>query len=97
VTSRPARRFEPEAAVRALLVVVLHVGREQLLEMASPEDHHTVEALGSRCADPPLGIRVRLRRPPRSADDLDALGLEDLVEARSEALVAVVDEEADRL
>ena len=34
---RPARRFEPEAAVRALLVVVLHVGREQLLEMASLE------------------------------------------------------------
>jgi hypothetical protein len=41
--------------------------------------------------------------PPRcagnsrsSADDLDPLGLEDLVEARSEALVAVVHEEADR-
>jgi hypothetical protein len=64
--------------------------------MASPEDHHTVEALGSHGADPPLGMRIRLRRPPRGADYLDALGLEDLVEARSEALAAVVDEEADR-
>ena len=72
-----------DAQVRALLVVVLHVGREQLLEMASSEDHDAVEALGSRCADPPLGIRVRLWRPPGSADDLEALGLEDLVEARS--------------
>jgi hypothetical protein len=30
------------------------------------------------------------------SDDLDALSLEDLVERRSEALVTVVDEDADR-
>jgi hypothetical protein len=29
--------------VRALLVVVLDVDAEQLLEMASPDDHDTVE------------------------------------------------------
>lgn len=48
-----------------------------------------VEALGSHGADPSLGICVRLRRAPGSADDLDPLGLEDLVEARRKALVAV--------
>jgi hypothetical protein len=82
--------------VRALLVVVLHVGSEQLLEMASSEDHDAVDALGSHGADPSFGICVRLRRTPGSADYLDALGLEDLVEGRPEALVAVVLEEADR-
>jgi hypothetical protein len=64
--------------------------------MASPEDHDTVEALGSHGADPSFGICVRLWRPPRGADDLDALGLEDLVEGRPEAIVAVLHEEADR-
>jgi hypothetical protein len=83
--------------MRALLVVVPDVGREQLLEMPSSEDHDTVEALGSHRADPSFGISVRLRRPPGRADDLDALGLEDLVEGRPEAFVAVVNQEADRL
>ena len=72
VTSRPARRFEPEAAVRALLVVVLRVGREQLLEMTSPEvkgtnspigplSWHSSASLSIICHGPPP---VLLRRVP---------------------------------
>jgi hypothetical protein len=51
--------------VRALLVVVLDVGREQLFEMASPEDHDAVEALGSQGADPSFGVCVRQSRQLR--------------------------------
>ena len=65
--------------------------------MAWPEDNYAIEALGPNRTDPALGISIRLRRPPGRADDLDPLGLEDLVEGRTEALVAIVHEEADEL
>jgi len=76
---------------------MLDVGGEEALEVAGSDDHDTVEALGAHRANPPLGIGVRSWGSPRSADDLDAFGLEDFVKGASEPVIAIVDEEADWL
>jgi hypothetical protein len=75
---------------------VLDVGRKHPLEVTSAQQHGAIEALCPYRADPSFGIGVRLGGSPGRSDDLDALRFEDLVERRSEALVTVVDEEADR-
>ena len=80
----------------ALLVVMLHVGRKQLLQVTSAKHHDAIEALGSDGADPSLGMGFRFRGSPGRSDDLDSLSREDLVEHGSEAVVPVVYEKADR-
>jgi hypothetical protein len=50
-----------------------------------------VEAIGAHGAHPALGIGVRVRRPHRRLDHVDALAAEDLVEAAAEPRVAVMD------
>jgi hypothetical protein len=76
-----------------VLVVVAAVDTENVLEVAASENEDSVEAVGAKRAHPAFGVGVRVRRPDRRADDLDALGAEDLVEGVRELRVAVVYEE----
>jgi hypothetical protein len=77
-------------------VVVLDADAQDTLELAAARDQEPVEALAADGADPALGERVRVRRPKRGADDLDAFVLEDVIERAAELAVAVVDQEPDR-
>jgi hypothetical protein len=82
--------------MRPMAVVVVDVDAEHLLELSPADDQDPVEAVAADGADPALGERVRLRRPKRCADDLDAVASEDLVEDTAELAVSVVNQEADR-
>ena len=77
-------------------VVVVDVNVQDALKLSATDDQQPVEAVAPDGADPALGKRVRLRRPKRGADDLDALAFEDVVEGATEFAVAVVDQEANR-
>ena len=79
--------------MRAVLVVVCDVLRQDLLEMTPTEDEEPIEALPAHGADETLGHRVRARRPSGRLDDPGALGTEDLVEAGRELRVPVPDQE----
>ncbi len=77
-------------------VVVVGKGPENPFEMSPVGDQGPVEALSAHGADEALGDRVGLRCLDRGADDLDALGPEDLVERATELGVVVADQEARR-
>jgi hypothetical protein len=62
-----------------------------MIELPAAEDQDPVEALVPQTAHPALGVSVGVRRPDRCADDPDALGLEDGVEA-DELAVAIATE-----
>jgi hypothetical protein len=74
------RRPLSQRAVRAVLVVVRRVGREDVVEVTTADDQEPVEALAADAADPTLGVRPRLRSPYGRFDDTDAFGMEDVVE-----------------
>ena len=82
--------------MRPMAVVVVDVDAEHLLELSPADDQDPVEAVAADGADPALGERVRLRRPERCADDLDAVALEDLVEDTAELAVSVVNRQPSR-
>ena len=82
--------------MRPVAVVVVDVDAEHLLELSPADDQDPVEAVAADGADPALGECVRLRRPERCADDLDAVASEDLVEGVAELAVAIVDHKAER-
>src|ERR1700691_687397 len=65
--------------------------------MPFAQEEHPVEAFGAERPDEPFGIGVRLRCPPRRAQDLDPLGPEYLVEDWAEPLVPVMYQVADRV
>src|SRR6266516_4854439 len=73
------------------------VDAEHLPEVAVAEDEDAVEAVGANRAHPTLGEGVRVRGLNWRADDLDALGVEDLVEGVAELRVAIMDEEPEWL
>jgi hypothetical protein len=75
---------QAERAMRPVGVVVLDVDTQDTLEVSAVCDQEPVEAVATNRADPALGVRVRVRRAKRCADDLDALALEDLVEGAAE-------------
>jgi hypothetical protein len=77
-------------------VVVVDVDAQDTLELSAAADQEPVEAVAANGADPVFGERVRLRRPKRGADDLDALAAKDLIERAREFTVAVVDQEPGR-
>jgi hypothetical protein len=77
-------------------VVVIDERSQHPLEVPAVGDQDPVEALSADGADEALGDRVGLRRFDRGADDLDALGTEDLVERAAELGVVVADQEACR-
>ena len=75
-------------------VVVVDVGAQYALELATACDQEPVEAVTADAADPAFGERVCLRSAKRSADDPDALAAESLVEGIGELAVAVVKSES---
>jgi hypothetical protein len=81
--------------MRPMLVVVAAVDAEHVLEMTAPDDEGPVEAVGADRAHPTLREGVRVRGLNWRADDLDALGAEDLIEGVGELGVAIVDEESE--
>src|SRR5712691_10723287 len=83
--------------MRPVLVVMAAVDAEHVLEVGAREDDDPVEAVGANGADPTLGEGVRVRGMYWRADDLDALGAEDLVEGVAELRVAIMDKEPKRL
>ncbi len=66
--------------MRPLIRVVAHVRTEHAIEIPTPLNEDVVQAFGADGPYEPLGESVGLRRSDRGADDLDALGPEDLVE-----------------
>jgi hypothetical protein len=66
--------------MRAMAVVVLHVGPEHAVEMPASEDEHPVQALRPDGSDPSLGEGVRVRSADRGEDHLGSFRAEDLVE-----------------
>src|SRR5262249_35904895 len=82
-----------ECAMRPVVVVVRHIRREDMLEMAAAEDEEPVKTLSADAANPALGVRPRLRRPHRCPDHADPFGAEDLVELAGQLAVSIRDEE----
>jgi hypothetical protein len=53
-------------------VVVVDVDAQDMLELSAACDQEPVEAVAADRSDPAFSERVRIRRPKRGADDLDA-------------------------
>jgi len=79
--------------MRAMAVVVRHVGPEHPVQVPAPEDQHPVKTLRSDGADPALGEGVRIRRSDRAEDHRCPFRAEDLVEGAGELRVPVVGQE----
>ena len=77
-------RHESQATMWTMAVVVIDVGVQDALELATAGDQHPVEALAPHGADEALGKRVGLRSLDRCSDDLYPLAAEDLVEGAAE-------------
>src|SRR5919199_3980566 len=60
--------------------------------MAAADDQQPVKTFGAYRPDEALGVSVRLRRPNRHVDHLDAFAAEDLVEGGGELTVTIVDQ-----
>jgi hypothetical protein len=80
-------RSQPERSVRALAIVVIDVFAQDALELAAADDEQPVEALLAQGADEALSVRVGVRGPERSPDDLNALRPEDFVKRCAELRV----------
>src|SRR5271165_6239423 len=76
-------------------VVVLHVLGQDDLELAAVEDEHPVEAFPADGADKSFGEGIGPWCSNRCPDDLDSLGVEDVVEAGRELGVPVPYQESD--
>src|SRR6266571_7493556 len=85
----------PERAVWPMVVVVRHIACQCRRQLPLAQDQHPVQQLTTDRADPPLRERVRPRRPHRCAQDPDASGAEDRVEAVGELCVPVADKEPE--
>src|SRR3974390_192870 len=83
--------------MRPMGVVVLDVLVDHGFEVTLTEDEHAIKALPPDGSDETLGERIGTRSPDRRADDPDALGTEDLVEAGRELGIPIPDQELDRL
>ncbi|MDR3648765.1 MAG: hypothetical protein P4L20_06710 [Acidimicrobiales bacterium] len=64
--------------------------------MSFAQEEHPIETLGAHRPDEPFGIGVGFGCAPRSAQDLDPLGAEYLVEDWAEPLVPVMNQVMDR-
>src|SRR5919106_4559797 len=73
-----------------------NVGLEDALEVATGEDEQPVEALGPNGSDPSLTESIGTRSPDGSADHLQPLGCEHVIEGTAELGVAVMDEKPQR-
>jgi hypothetical protein len=84
------------SAVWSMLVVVRYIACQHRRQLPSAQDQYPVEQLTADGADPPFLVGVRPRRPHRRAQDPDALGAKDRIEAVGEFRVPVADEEPEQ-
>jgi hypothetical protein len=85
-----------EALVRAMIVEMVHVLVEDGAGVSFVVDQQPIGALFANAADEPLGIAVRLRRPGKDLDHIEAFRGEDRIEGDGELSAPVADEEAER-
>jgi hypothetical protein len=88
------RTPELQPAVRAATVVVMGMVPKDCLQVARSDDQDPIEALGPDRLYPPFCEGVGARCPDRSANDIDAIGSEDRIEAVAVLGIAIVDEES---
>src|SRR5665811_243181 len=84
-----------KSSMRTLLVVVLHVGPQNPVEVPGTEDQRPVQTVGANGLHPTFGEGVRVRGPDRCADHPHAFACENIIEGAGELGVAVADEELD--
>jgi hypothetical protein len=70
---------------------------KELFQMRAAEYEDVIQAFVADAAHPPLGDRVRLRRPHRRLDRAHTLAAHDLVERARKLRVPIVEEKADVL
>ena len=73
------------------------IDTKHMLEMSATEDEDPIDAVGADGPHPAFGVGIRVWRLDGRADHLHALGAEDLIERMAELLVAIVDQESERL
>src|SRR3954468_1006398 len=91
---RRCGRLELEGAMWSVGVVVVDVDTEDVRELSAADDQEQVETFAADRSDPALREGVRVRRPERCADDLDAFAPEDVIEGTRELAIAVMDQKA---
>jgi len=87
------RNLLSDSLVWAMPVVMAGVAAQDALEVGFVHDQQVVEALRPDRPHEPLGACVRVRGPEGCLEDLGALGLEHVVEARDVLGVPVADQE----
>jgi hypothetical protein len=92
---RPEWRHLSQGAVRTVDVVMVNVLDQYSLQMPTSQDQHPVQDLTTDRADPPLGVRVRPRRPHRRDEHLDPLRSQDHVEHGGEPGITIADQEPE--
>ena len=91
-STEPALRSqELGSAVRPFRVVVIDVLLEHALQMAPATNDQPVQALATGAPHPALGVGVGLRSLQMSADHLQAIASQHLLESERELLVVVAD------
>jgi hypothetical protein len=86
---------QAEAAVRAVLIVVLDVTAQDVHKVLAADDQEVVKARSADGPDPAFGDGVGVGRPNRRADDLGTGRAPDIVECSGELGVSVADQEPD--
>ena len=95
-THRRDGRPKAEAAVRAVLVVVLDVAAQDVNKVLAADDQEVVQALSADGPDPAFGDGVGVGRPNRRADDLGTGRAPHIIERPGELGVPVPDQEPER-
>jgi hypothetical protein len=67
------RRLQSKRSVRAMPVVVLDIDRQDLLQVAAPDDQRPVQAFGADRPNPTLRVGVRIGRLHRREQHLGPL------------------------
>src|SRR5450755_1725071 len=83
--------------MRPVSVVVRHVFGKYSLEIAVPEDQHSIETLTAHRTGEAFGEGFGPWSPDRGPNDPDALRLKDLIETRGEFGISVPDQDLDRM
>jgi hypothetical protein len=83
--------------VRAATVVVMGTVPKHCLQVARSDDQDPIEALGLDRLYAPFCEGVGARCPDRGANEIDAIGSEDRIEAATVLGIAIVDDESHLL
>jgi hypothetical protein len=79
--------------MKSVHLVVLDVLGQDRLQVPPANDQQPVQALAADTGDPAFAPSIRIRRPHRCADHLQAPGPKDGIEGGGKVAVAIVDQE----